>query len=109
MCSLRKQRPPHCAIGPVCSTGKINGAIWPRKAVGGQRARYDVNSVRKWAGALPTQSIDSICGTARAKLLRLMAQLESLRSKMCPPGQGMSGRVYQIDAGWMGGAASIGY
>src|SRR5712691_7824456 len=28
---------------------------------------------------------------------------------MCPPGQGMSGRVYQIDAGWMGGAASIGY
>src|SRR5260370_32826430 len=22
---------------------------------------------------------------------------------MCPPGQGMSGRVYQIDAGWMGG------
>ena len=29
--------------------------------------------------------------------------------KMCPPGQGMSGRVYQIDAGWMGGAASIGY
>ena len=29
--------------------------------------------------------------------------------KMCPPGQGMPGRVYQIDAGWMGGAASIGY
>jgi hypothetical protein len=28
---------------------------------------------------------------------------------MCPPGQGMPGRVYQIDAGWMGGAASIGY
>src|SRR6266852_500502 len=22
MCNPRKQRPPHCAIGPVCSTGK---------------------------------------------------------------------------------------
>src|SRR6266851_4519026 len=30
-------------------------------------------------------------------------------AKMCPRGQGMPGRVYQIDAGWMGGAASTGY
>ena len=29
--------------------------------------------------------------------------------KRRPPGQGMPGRVYQIDAGWMGGAASTGY
>ena len=35
--------------------------------------------------------------------------LERQSAKMCPPGQGMPGRVYQIDAGWMGGAASIRY
>jgi hypothetical protein len=64
--------------------------------------------------------MDSIRGTALAKSLRPMVQLNccgerfcppygaATAPKMCPPGQGMSGRVYQIDAGWMGGAASIG-
>lgn len=36
-------------------------------------------------------------------------RVEGNAVKMCPPGQGMPGRVYQIDAGWMGGAASTGY
>jgi hypothetical protein len=51
--------------------------------VGNARA-MTFNSGRELAGALPTRSIDSICGTARAKSLRLIAQLESPRQAILP-------------------------
>ncbi|HSV24862.1 MAG TPA: hypothetical protein VLJ17_17740, partial [Xanthobacteraceae bacterium] len=45
----------------------------------------------------------------RSAYLPKIQASEIKEPKMCPPGQGMPGRVYQIDAGWMGGAASTGY
>jgi hypothetical protein len=55
-------------------------------------------------------SADGATKTAAASDLPAQIALATRLAKgLCPPGQGMPGRVYQIDAGWMGGAASIGY
>jgi hypothetical protein len=61
--------------------------------------------------AAPHCAIGTAFSTAKYRLTgSLGLRVRTIRRpKMCPPGQGMPGRVYQIDAGWMGGAASIRY
>jgi hypothetical protein len=73
----------HCAIGPVYST------MIRHTRVAGIHA----------FGVLGFTLVEKCGWTAIIKR----------QAKMCPPEQGMLGRVYQIDAGWMGGAASTGY
>ncbi len=114
MCSPRKQRLPHCAIAPVCSTGKNQRRDWPGRLVGwatrlammfnsegaGRRVAHAVDRFHLWYSAGKIAPAD---GATRIAAASDFARPTALRlvQKCARPDRGCpGGSIRSMQGGW---------